>query len=402
MNDLSWHKAAARTTALTYAPSSVLFTHGEGAWLVDQEGRRYLDFHAGIAVSCLGHGHPGLVSAIQEQAAKLLHVSNAFFNEPQMALQQELVERSFAERVFFCNSGAEANEAALKLARRYQRVVRGADRWRFIVFERSFHGRTMGALSATAQPKYHEGFEPMVDGFDVAPFGDLEAVERLIGPQTAGILVEPVQGEGGIRPAPEGFLKGLRTLCDAHGMLLLFDEVQTGVGRTGEWFAHDVYGVRPDIMALAKGIGGGVPLGAMLATEEVSQGFQRGSHATTYGGNPLATAAGLAVFRAIQDEGLLERVGRTSRRFSEGLRHLGAPEIEDVRGLGWMVGAVLDRDAAWAGKVVQAGLQEGLVFNTAGGNVLRFVPPLIVTDDHVDEALQRLARALARVRQAEG
>lgn len=398
MTTPDWYTAARATTPFTYAPSTILFSHGGGPWLFDSEGRAYLDFHAGIAVSSLGHAHPNLVAAIREQSEKLLHLSNAFYSQPQIDLQQALVDRSFASRVFFTNSGTEANEAALKIARRYQQVVKGEKRWRFIVFERSFHGRTFGSLSATAQPKYHAGFEPLVDGFDVAPYGDLDKVAQLIGPETAGILVEPVQGEGGIRPAPAGFLEGLRQLCDEHGALLMYDEVQTGMGRTGHWFAYNHSGVAPDIMALAKGIGGGVPLGAMLATEEVSRGFERGSHATTYGGNALATAAGMAVVKTIEQDNLLERVRSSSELFIKGLNDLNAPEIVDIRGLGLMIGAELNGGAAMAGAVVKAALEEGLLFNTAGGSALRFVPPLIIEQDHVDEALVRLDRAFTRAR----
>lgn len=395
--------AAGRTTiSKNYAPKPVVMAKGEGMWVEDIDGRRYLDFLAGIAVDTLGHAHPALVEALQDQVAKLLHVSNAYFTEPQVRLQQLLVDHCFADRVYFCNSGAEANEAAIKLARRYQRVVAGTPRFEVITFERSFHGRTYAAISATAQPKYHAGFEPMVPGFVTATYGDLASVEAVMGAHTAAVLIEPVQGEGGIRAADAAFLQGLRALCDAEGVLLIADEVQCGVGRTGEWFGHAFAGVAPDIMALAKGIGGGVPLGAMVSTERVAEGFERGSHATTYGGNPLATRAGVAVFETIASEGLLERtteVGAYFRAQAAALAHR-FPQIVEVRGRGQMNGIVLDADAATAGNIVSAAFERGLLMNTAGGNVLRFVPPLICRAGDVDDAMSRLEDALAAVLEA--
>lgn len=392
-------EAGRSTISLNYGPRPVVMASGEGMWVEDLDGNRYLDFLAGIAVDTLGHAHPDLVAALQDQAAKLLHVSNAYFNEPQIRLQEHLTRLSFADRVYFCNSGAEANEAAIKLARRYQRVVAGTPRFEIITFDRSFHGRTYAAISATAQPKYHAGFEPMVPGFVYATYGDLESVEARMGEHTAAILVEPVQGEGGVRPADDSFLQGLRALCDAHGVLLIVDEVQCGVGRTGDWFGYQRSGVTPDIMSLAKGIGGGVPLGAMVASEKVAPGFERGSHATTYGGNPLATRAGQTVVEVLERDDLLtraEQVGAYLRDQAGALQsRFGA--IVDVRGRGQMNGIALDVDASIAGSVVGAAFDEGLLLNTAGGTVLRLVPPLICTHADVDEALLRLERAMARV-----
>jgi len=383
-----------RTMPHCYRPQPIIISHGEGCWLTDTEGRSYLDFLSGIAVSSLGHAHPDMVQALQAQVARVLHVSNAYWTAPQIRLQSLLAERSFGDRVYLCNSGAEANEAAIKLARRYQSVVRGTPRFEVITFERSFHGRTMGALSATAQLKYHVGFEPMVPGFVYAPYNDLDAVRELIGAHTAAILVEPIQGEGGIRVAEPAFLVGLREICDEHGIVLIFDEVQTGVGRTGTLFAHERYGVTPDVMALAKGLGGGAPIGAMIATEKLSEGFTRGSHATTYGGNPLASTAAVTVLEVIARDGLCARVERTGERLRARLQERlgGRAGVRDVRGVGQLTGVEVDTEAA-AALVVGAARECGLLLNTAGGVVLRLVPPLIVTDEEVDTAVDRLAAA---------
>lgn len=388
-----------RTGMPTYAPAPVVIAGGKGCWLWDSEGVRYLDGLAGIAVNTLGHAHPGLVAAIADQAARVMHVSNGFFTEPQVRLQDELARRSFADRVFLCNSGAEANEAAIKLARRFQREVQGTPRFEIITFEGSFHGRTMGALSATAQPKYHVGFEPLVPGFVHVPFGNLEAVAAAIGPHTAAILVEPIQGEGGIYVSPPGFLAGLRALCDAHGIVLVFDEVQCGMGRTGKLFAHQHEGVTPDLMTLAKGIGGGVPLGAMLATERLSAGFVRGSHATTYGGNPLTARAALAVLDAIDSERLCENASARGEQFLAGVRAMQATHsmIRDVRGQGLLCGIELGGRGDEAVRVVAAAREEGLLVNIAGSTVVRFVPPLIIAPDEVTLALARLDAAMTRV-----
>lgn len=392
-----------RTGNTSYKPARMIIERGEGVYLYDREGRRYLDFMAGIAVNCLGHCPEKLVDALQRQASRLLQVSNVFYSDVQVRLQEKLSALSFADRMFLCNSGAEANEAAIKLARRYQRVVRGqTQRSQIITFKKSFHGRTLGAISATGQPKYHKGFEPLLPGFEYAEFGDLSSVEALMGDHTVAVMVEPIQGEGGVRPSPEGFLQGLRELCDAHGALLIFDEVQCGVGRTGHLFAYEHYGVTPDIMSLAKGLGGGVPIGAMLATAEVFQGFVRGSHATTYGGNPLMCAAAEVVLDEVSKPSLLSNVREMGALLQEGLKSLdGALSFKDVRGVGLMVGAEL---GPLAGEVVAAARARGLVINTAGGETLRFVPPLTIEAEHVEEALEILRGALSDVaaRRAEG
>ena len=384
------------TITPNYAPAPIVLDRGEGARVWDREGNEYLDFLAGIAVCAVGHAHPVLVDAIRDQAGRLLQISNAFFSEPQVLLQRELVRRTFADRVYFSNSGAEAVEAALKLTRRYQRIVKGTPRFEFISCKKSFHGRTFGAITATGQPKYHTGFEPMLPGFAYGEFNDLGSIEALVSEHTAGIIVEPVQGEGGVRAATQEFLSGLRALCDREGIVLIFDEVQCGAGRTGRLYAHEHYGVAPDVMTSAKGIAGGVPLGAMLCTEELSQGFTRGSHASTYGGNPLATRAGLAVLSIMDSEGLLERatsVGEYLRSAARGLAERHAV-IDDVRGLGAMNGIALDAEAARASSVVARARANGLLLNTAGGTVLRLVPPLIVEQADVDRAMEILDAAL--------
>lgn len=386
-----------QTNSPSYKPAPMILDHGEGVYLYDREGVEYLDFVAGIAVNALGYNHPRQVKVIRDQAARLLHVSNMFFTAEQIELMDALVERSFADRVFLCNSGAEANEASIKLARKYQREVKGKqDCYEIVTFAYSFHGRTYGALSATAQPKYHKGFGPMLPGFVTATYNDLASVEAVCNERTAAILVEPVQGEGGVRPATQEFLEGLRELCDARGMLLLFDEVQAGMGRTGSLFAYEGYGVEPDVLALAKGLGGGVPIGATLATQAVYDGWSRGSHATTFGGNPLVSAVAREVLAVIEDDGLCERATQMGALLQDGLRDLATryKVIKDVRGRGLMVGAEVGADAA--GLIAGYARDEKLLINTAGGHTLRFVPPLIVEQAHVEEALRRLERAFAR------
>jgi predicted acetylornithine/succinylornithine family transaminase len=387
---------ADRTNSTTYAPARFVLDRGEGVRLYDLDGNEYLDFVAGIAVNALGHGHPELTRAIQEQAAKLLHVSNMFVNEPQIELMEYLTEHSFADRVFLCNSGTEATEAGMKLARRWQKTVGQApQRTDVLSMKKSFHGRTMASLTATGQPKYHKGFEPLVPGHRYAEFNDLDSVAAAIGPNTAAVIMEPVQGEGGIRPSSPEFIEGVRELCDNEGVLLIFDEVQAGVGRTGSLFAYQGYGVAPDIICLAKGLGGGVPVGAMMATERVYSGFERGSHASTFGGNPLASTAALTVLRIIERDQILENVSARGEQLRAGLRELAQryDVIREVRGRGLMVGAECGDEA---GAIALACRDEGLLINTAGGNTLRFVPPLVVTEADVDEALERVERGLAR------
>jgi acetylornithine/N-succinyldiaminopimelate aminotransferase len=390
--------AGERTNSPSYGPAPVILDHGEGMYVVDSEGRRYLDFLAGIAVNSLGYSHPKLVETLRAQAGRLLHVSNMFYTAEQIRLMERLCAGSIADRVFLCNSGAEANEAALKLARRYQSVVQGKpERFEFITMKSSFHGRTYGAITATGQPKYHKGFEPMLPGFVYGTFNDLEDITSLVGPHTAAIMVEPVQGEGGVTPATREFLSGLRALCDAHGLVLIFDEVQAGIGRLGTLHAYESFGVEPDIITWAKGLGGGVPIGAMGARAHVFEGFERGSHATTFGGNPLVSSAALCVLDVIEQDGLCQRAREQGARLMEGLRGLAARHpgvLLEVRGMGLMVG--LQCAGSAAGEIAGLCREEGLLVNTAGGDTLRMVPPLIVEASHVDEALACLERAVKR------
>lgn len=388
-----------RTVSRNYAPAPIIMSHGDGAWLWDTEGRRYLDFLAGIAVSALGHNHPAMVAAIADQASRVMHISNAFWSEPQIALQDRLTQLSGLDRVYMCNSGAEANEAAIKLVRRWQRVVRGTPRFEIITFTGSFHGRTYGAISATAQPKYHAGFEPMVPGFVYASFNDLSSVEALIGPHTAGILVEPVQGEGGVTPATLAFLQGLRAICDREGLALMLDEVQTGIGRCGRWFGYEHFGIRPDVLSLAKGLGGGFPVGAMLATAELSEGFTRGSHASTFGGNPLGCRVALTVLEQIAAEDLLGNAQLQGDYFRQSLRTAlaSSPLVIDVRGLGLMNGLELNASAEVTTRAVALARSKGLLCNVAGTTVLRFVPPLMIDGGQVDEAVSIVASVLSEI-----
>ncbi|MCB9547692.1 MAG: aspartate aminotransferase family protein [Myxococcales bacterium] len=381
-----------------YAPAPLVFARGEGVWLHDTEGKAYLDFAAGIAVSALGHAHPALVRALTEQARSVLHVSNLWLNEPALRLAERLTGLSFADRVYFGNSGAEANEAAFKLARRYMRLVRGEDRYGFICMEKSFHGRTWAAITATGQAKYHEGFAPLVPGFSHVPFNDLAAVEAAIEPTTCAIVVEPLQGEGGVLPAAPGYLAGLRKLCDAHGILLIFDEVQTGVGRTGRWFGHEHAGVTPDIMTLAKGLAGGVPISAMVCTEAVAQGFAPGAHASTFGGNPLACRAGLAVVDTIEAEDLVGNTDRLGALLQAGLTSLeDRPGVIMARGQGLLQGLVVDTEVLDRGAVVAEARRLGLLVTLAGYDTIRLSPPLVVGRAHVEQAVELLGAAIDAV-----
>lgn len=389
-------EAGQATMSTSYNPKELVLTEGKGLRVRDRDGNEYLDFLAGIAVNALGHGHPALVSALKDAADRgLLNVSNAFFNETQILLQQKLVDISFADRVYFSNSGAEANEAAIKLARRYQSVVRETPRFEIITFDRSFHGRTYGALSATAQPKYHAGFEPMVPGFVYSKYNDLEVTRELIGAHTAAIMVEPIQGEAGVRPATPEFLQGLRDLCDEHSLLLIFDEVQTGIARTGAWFAYERFGVVPDIITLAKGMGGGLPIGAMLATDEVFQGFTYGSHATTFGGNPISTAVSLAVLETIERDGLVENAKVMGDYFDEKAQAFGTnkPSVTGVRGMGLLKGIRIEIEPSELIRLQNLCMDQGLLIKATGGEVLRFVPPLVVTRAEIDEAFEKLDAA---------
>ncbi|MDQ7843767.1 MAG: acetylornithine transaminase [Armatimonadota bacterium] len=379
----------------TYRRAPVAFRYGQGCWLTDLEGRRYLDFIAGIAVCALGHNHPALTEAIQTQAARLLHVSNLFLIPEQAVLARRLVQHSGLDRVFFCNSGAEANEAAIKLARKYWHD-RETHRFEIIVAERSFHGRTLGTLAATAQPRYQRGFAPLPPGFVVVPFNDLGALRAAVTPATAAIMLEVVQGEGGYRlPSPD-YLPAVRRLCDERGVLLILDEIQTGVGRTGRWFAWEHYGARPDIMTLAKGLGSGVPIGALLAREAVAAAFQPGDHGSTFGGNPLACAAALAVVETIERDGLVAHAAEMGAYCVERLQDLARrrPVIAEVRGMGLMVAVDLAVDAAG---IVAACRERGLLLNAVQPRTLRLAPPLTVTTAEVDQAVEMLGDVLAAV-----
>ena len=377
----------------TYARADVAFVRGEGANLYAEDGTRYLDFGGGIAVNALGHAHPHLVKTLSEQAAKLWHTSNLYRIPDQERLAKRLVDATFADTVFFGNSGVEAIEAAIKMARRYQYKNGHAERFRTITFEGAFHGRTLAAIAAGGQAKYLEGFGPKAEGFDQVPFGDIEAVKRAIVPETAAILIEPVQGEGGLRPATPEFLRALRALCDEHGLLLIFDEVQTGVGRTGKLFAYEWSGVTPDIMAIAKGIGGGFPMGACLATERAASGMTVGSHASTFGGNPLAMAVGNAVLDVVLAPGFLEHVEKVSNFARQQLAGLVAahPKVfEDVRGQGLMLGLKMRVPNT---EFLAELFKEKMLAVGAGDNVVRLLPPLTVDENDVREALTHLSAA---------
>lgn len=384
----------------TFARAPLAFERGQGTWLFTAEGERYLDFAAGIAVNSLGHAHPRLVAALTRQAETLWHVSNLYEVPGQRKAAERLVAASFADRVFFTNSGAEALECAIKTARRFQYAAGRPERYRLITFEGAFHGRTLATIAAGGQKKYLEGFGPPVDGFDQAPLGDIEAVRRLVGPETAGILIEPIQGEGGIREASVPFLKELRDLCDDHGMLLIFDEVQTGAGRTGRLFAHEWAGVAPDLMAVAKGIGGGFPVGACLGTEAAAACMTPGVHGTTYGGNPLAMAVVGEVLEVMLEPGFLADVERKGLLFRQGLSAVidAFPGVfDEVRGRGLLVGLKCKVENTRVNAVFR---DEKLLAVPAGDNVVRIVPPLTVSDDEIREGLARIHAAGARLAQA--
>jgi acetylornithine/N-succinyldiaminopimelate aminotransferase len=369
------------------------FERGEGAWLISTDGERYLDFTSGVAVNALGHCHPHLVAALQEQATKLWHMSNLFKSPDGDKLAARLCEQSFADFVFFCNSGAEAMECAIKVARRYHAAKGHPDRYRIITFEGAFHGRTLGTLAATGSAKYLEGFGPPLDGFDQVPHGDLEAVKKAIGPQTAAILIEPVQGEGGVRTAPHAFFRALRELCDDKGMLLIFDEVQTGMGRTGDLFAYKQLGVTPDVMSLAKALGGGFPIGACLATAEAASGMTPGSHGSTFGGNPLAIAAANAVLDVMLKPGFFDHVQKMSLLLKQKLASVVdryPAVLSEVRGEGLLVGV---KAVVPSGDLVAALREQKLLTVGAGDNVVRFLAPLIVTEAEIAESVQRLEQA---------
>ena len=383
------------TSALlpTYARAPIAFERGEGAWLVAEDGDRYLDFGAGIAVNALGHAHPHLVEALTTQAQKLWHTSNLFQIPEGERLGRRLVDATFADVAFFANSGAEANEAAIKMARKYHAADGHPERYRVVTFEGAFHGRTLATIAAGGQQKYIEGFGPKVEGFDQVPVGDFAALEAAIGPETAALMIEPIQGEGGLRVIPGETLRRLRSLCDAHGLLLIMDEVQTGVGRTGKFFAHEWSGITPDIMSAAKGIGGGFPLGVCLATAEAARGMVAGTHGTTFGGNPLAMAVGNAVLDVVLGEGFLahvERIGLLLTQKLAGLIDRHPHVFAEMRGQGLMRGLKLNLPNT---EFVAAARARHLLVIPAGDNVIRLLPPLIVGETEVDEAVARLEAA---------
>jgi len=391
--------AGRRLLTNNYRQAPIVMARGEGCTLYDVEGRRYLDMTAGVAVCVLGHGHPGLADAIAAQARRLLHVSNLYYSEAQLQLAEALSRRAFAGRVFFCNSGAEANEAALKLARRYQIVTRGQpERTEIVAFDNSFHGRTLGALSVTGQPKYREGFGPLVTPVRFVPFGDVAAARAAITDRTAAVIVEPIQAEGGINLPPAGYLQELRRACTDAGAVLIFDEIQTGTGRTGTFYAFESERVVPDVVTLAKGLAGGVPIGAMLANEEVARGFEPGTHASTFGGNPFATAAALFVQNAIDELGLLENCREMGGHLGSALLRLAErrrPRTRGARGRGLLQGLIIDGDPA---DVVTRARAAGLLLSVAGANIVRFVPPLIVGKAEIDEAIEILDHVLGEAR----
>jgi len=384
--------------APTYKRFPLALVRGEGVRVWDADGREYLDALAGIAVCSLGHCHPAVTAAIREQAGRLVHVSNLYHIEPQARLAEALCRQSFADKVFFCNSGAEANEAAIKLARRYGHEVLGDQAKRIITMHQSFHGRTMATITATGQEKVKVGYNPLLEGFDYVPFNDLEAVAAAVTEKTCAVLVEPIQGEGGVVVPDDGYLEGLRRLCDEKKILLILDEVQTGIGRTGRFFAYQHSSIEPDILTSAKALGNGFPIGALLATDRVIKHFGPGSHATTFGGNPLACAAALAVVETLERGEIIARVGERGAQLKAGLEELGRRFpgiIGEVRGRGLMVGADLEIPVA---EVVGACLDRGLLVGAAGSNTLRLTPPLIISEKEIEAVLQVLAEVFSNVK----
>jgi len=374
---------ADKVIAKTYKRFPIVITKGKGCSLWDTEGKKYMDFVSGIAVCNLGHAHPKVSEALSKQADVLLHVSNLYYTEPQIELAYRLTENSFADRVFFCNSGAEANEAAIKLARKYFKDKGESERYRIVTMEKSFHGRTMATLSATGQEKIRKGFEPLLEGFDYIPFNDIDALRKSIGPSTCAVLLEPIQGEGGVRCPDPDYLKDVRRLCDETGILLIFDEIQTGMGRTGKFFAYEHFGIEPDIMTLAKALANGLPIGAMLASEEVAEAFGPGAHASTFGGTPIITAASVQVVKVLLEENLIHHCAKMGAYFKE--RLLGLKDkhesIVDVRGMGLLLGMKLKIEGD---TIVNSCMEKGFLINCIQGNILRFIPPLIVEKEEID------------------
>ncbi|MBW2604845.1 MAG: acetylornithine transaminase [Deltaproteobacteria bacterium] len=374
---------ADKVIAKTYKRFPVVITKGKGCNLWDTEGKKYMDFVSGIAVCNLGHAHPKVSAALSKQADVLLHVSNLYYTEPQTELACRLTQNSFADRVFFCNSGAEANEAAIKLARKYFNDKGESDRYRIVTMEKSFHGRTMATLSATGQEKIRKGFEPILGGFDHIPFNDIDALRNSIGPSTCAVLLEPIQGEGGVRCPDPDYLKAVRRLCDETGVLLIFDEIQTGMGRTGKFFAYEHFGVEPDIMTLAKALANGLPIGAMLAREEVAEAFGPGAHASTFGGTPIVTAASIQVVKVLLEENIIDHCAKMGVYFKERLSGLKSrhESIADVRGMGLLLGMKLKIEGD---TIVNSCMEKGFLINCIQGNILRFIPPLIIEKEEID------------------
>lgn len=383
-----------------YSPQQVIPVRGEGSRLWDQEEREYIDFAGGIAVNSLGHCHPALVNALKAQADKLWHLSNVYTNEPALLLAKALTERTFADKVFMCSSGGEANEAALKLARRWAHEHHGEDKDKIISFSQSFHGRTFFTVSVGGQPKYSQGFGPVPGGILHATYNDLEEVRQLVGDDTCAIMVEPLQGEGGILPATPEFLQGLRELCDQHDALLIFDEVQTGVGRCGELYAYQHYGVTPDILTSAKGLGGGFPVGAMLTTDAIAASLTMGSHGSTYGGNALASAVALAVIEHIDTPTVLEGIKKRHELFREHLEAINRKYgvFDEIRGMGLLIGAQMSADYQDRAKdILPLAIDEGVMALIAGPNVLRLAPSLVIPEADIEEGMARLERAIAKL-----
>jgi acetylornithine/N-succinyldiaminopimelate aminotransferase len=383
----------------TYRRYPVVLRKGSGVRVYGIDGKEYLDFVGGIAVNILGHCPRKVVIAVQKQVQRLIHCSNLYYIEPQIKLAKLLVENSFADRVFFCNSGAEANEGAIKLARKFAKEYLSPDRFEIITCHGSFHGRTYGALTATAQEKFHNGFSPLLPGFKYVPFNDIDALKKAIDKNTCAIMLEPIQGEGGVRVPDKDYLKKVREICDEAGILLILDEVQTGMGRTGRLFAHEHFGITPDIMTLAKGLGAGMPIGALLATEKVSKAFTPGSHASTFGGNPVACAAAIATIETLlEDEFIFDNVQRMGRYFMDRLNSLKQdfPDIIiSVRGMGLLIGMELLRDCS---DIVNACLGKGLLINCTAGNVLRFTPPLTIQKKDIDSCIDILEEVFSELK----
>lgn len=395
-HDLEWvRKVDMECLMPTYRRFPVLFVRGHGTRLWDHEGKEYVDFVSGLGPCVAGHCHAEIIAAVARQASQLIHVSNLYHTLPQAELAQMLVRLTFADRVFFCNSGTEANEAAIKLARKYMRTVRGEERYKVVSALRSFHGRTYGSLAATGQPEKAEPFLPLPEGFVHVPYNDTEALQDAVDDRTCAVLLEPVQGEGGVYISDPQYLKAAREVCRVRGALLILDEVQTGMGRTGSLFAHEQFGVVPDMMVVAKGLAGGLPIGALLATEEVARGFSPGDHGSTFGGNPVVCAAALAVLTVLQEEQLVENAARVGNYFMSRLRELQAREgcVAEVRGLGLMI--ALELEGKDASQVALSCLEKGYVVNNIGDRILRFLPPLSISTREVDGLLTVLAELLA-------